>query len=266
MAKRDREKQEEFSFEDILDELQSSSNEIECGPYTIKELTMHHQRKNLTAGMEPVEAPLRLNKLFNEYIIENVTSTSDYGEIGDIVDVSERPYLINLLRKATLGSEYKEGEVVYMMYDVTDDDFNNIGEKSTSFECGSLVINLEYPSLNKDNRINDLLSDALKPFKNRRLTDDDYGKITDIYSLYEIIKYIFSIEKNGETIEFDTISIANRKKFIDRLPLRYIDIIGDFMKTVKDHEVKCFTAHNPEKETETVEMDINTLFSAKNSQ
>lgn len=262
MAKR--EKQEDFSFEDILDELQSNSNEIECGQYSVKELTMHHQRKNLTAGMEPVEAPLRLNKLFNEYIIENVTSTSNYGEIGDIVDVAERPYLINLLRKATIGTEYRDGENVYEMYEVTEDDFNNIGEKSMSFDCGSLVINLEYPSINKDNRVNEQLSNALNPFKNRRLTDDDYGQITDIYSLYEIIKYIFSIEKEGETIEFDTISIANRKKFIDRLPLRYVEKIGDFMRTVKAHEEKCFTAHNPEKESETVEMDINTLFSAKN--
>ena len=266
MAKREREKQEDFSFENILEELQSSSNEIECGSYSIKELTMHHQRKNLTAGMEPVEAPLRLNKLFNEYISENVTSTSDFGDICDIVDVSERPYLINLLRKATLGSEYKVNDVVYMMYDVTDDDFENIGNKTMSFDCGNLIINLEYPSLNKDNRVNEQLSNALSPYKNRRLTDDDYGSITDIYSLYEIMKYISSIEKEGNTIEFDTISIANRKKFIDRLPLRYIDIIGDFMKTVKDHEEKCFTAHNPEKETETVEMDINTLFSAKNTQ
>ena len=191
MAKR--EKQEDFSFEDILDELQSNSNEIECGQYSVKELTMHHQRKNLTAGMEPVEAPLRLNKLFNEYIIENVTSTSNYGEIGDIVDVAERPYLINLLRKATIGTEYRDGENVYEMYEVTEDDFNNIGEKSMSFDCGSLVINLEYPSINKDNRVNEQLSNALNPFKNRRLTDDDYGQITDIYSLYEIIKYIFSI-------------------------------------------------------------------------
>ena len=115
MARREKiEKEvEEFSFDDILEEIQSISKEIECGPYRVMELTMHHQRKNLTAGLEPVEAPIRTYKLFNEYIKENVTSTNSFGDIGDIVDVSERPFLINLIRLATLGEEYKINDKVY---------------------------------------------------------------------------------------------------------------------------------------------------------
>lgn len=261
---RRQEKQEEFSFEDILNEMQSNSNEIECGPYRVKELTMHHQRKNITAGLEPVESPLRSNRLFNEYIIENVDCIEEFGNTADLITVCERPYLINLLRKVTLGDIYKEDDKTYKIYEVKDSDFN-IEEKSMSFECGSMTIHLEYPSLSKDNKINTHLSDALNPYKGRRLNDDDYGHVGDIYTLYEILKYISSIEMGDNTIEFDTLSIANRKKFVDKLPLRYIEIIGNFMKKIKEHETKCFTAVNETDPTDTIEIDVASLFVGKNS-
>ena len=259
-----REKEEEFSFEDILNEMQSNSNEIECGPFRVKELTMHHQRKNITAGLEPVEAPLRSNRLFNEYIIENVECIEDFGSAADLITVCERPYLINLLRKVTLGDEYKEDGKTYKIYEVKDTDFN-IEEKSMSFECGSMTINLEYPTLSKDNKINNHLSDALNPYKGRRLNEDDYGHVGDIYTLYEILKYISSIEMGGSVIEFDTLSIANRKKFVDKLPLRFVEIIGNFMKQVKEHETKCFTAVNESDSSDTIEIDLTSLFVGKNS-
>lgn len=263
---RKQQKEEEFSFEDILEELQSITKEIECGSYRVKELTMHHQRKSLTAGMEPVEAPVRLNNLFSDYILENVELINDYGSIGDIVTIAERPYLINLLRKVTLGEEYIVDDKTYKMYEVTDKDFEEIGEGVTSFECGNLIVNLKYPTINEDKKINESLSNELTPYKNRRLNDNDYGNITVIYSLYEIMKYIDSIEINGNVTEFSTVSISNRKKFIDRLHLRYIELIGNFMAKVKSHEEKCFTAFNPEKEDDVVSMDASMLFSAKNTQ
>lgn len=262
MGKRD--KQEEFSFEDILNEMQSNSKEIECGPYRVKELTMHHQRKNITAGLEPVESPLRSNRLFNEYITENVDCIEEFGNPADLITVCERPYLINLLRKVTLGDTYKEGDKTYKIYEVKDTDFD-IEEKSTSFECGSMLIHLEFPTLAKDNRINTHLSDALNPYKGRRLNDDDYGHIGDIYTLYEILKYISAIEMGGNVIEFDTLSIANRKKFVDKLPLRFVEIIGAFMKRIKEHESKCFTAVNEADPTDSIEIDITSLFVGKNS-
>jgi hypothetical protein len=268
MAKKERQVEEEFSFDDILEEIASNSKELECGPYIVKELTMHHQRKNLTAGLEPVEAPLRTNKIFNEYICENVESTESMGDIADIIDVSERPYLINLLRKVTLGDEYKQeekdGEVTYRLYEVKDDDFN-IEEKTVSFECGSMTIHLEYPTITKDNKINDQLSIALGPFKRRTLKDEDYGNIADLYNLYEIMKYIAIIEKDGNEIEFDTLSISNKKKFIDKLPIRYIEQIGNFISKVKEHETKSFTAVNVSDPSDEIQIEAASLFSAKSA-
>ena len=264
MAKKDKHEEVEFSFEDILEEIGSISNEIECGPYRVKELTMHHQRKNLTAGLEPVEAPLRTNRIFNEYIKENVESTDSFGDICDIIDVSERPYLINLLRKATLGDEYKHDDKVYHLYEVTDKDFD-IDGKNQSFECGSMTVHLEFPSLTKDNKMNEQLSIALGPYKRRSLNDEDYGNIADIYNLYEIMKYVAVIEKDGNSIEFDTLSLSNRKKFIDKLPIRYIEKIGDFISQVKEHEKKCFTAINVSDKNDEIEVDASSIFSAKSA-
>lgn len=254
--------EEEFSFDDILEEIQSISNEIECGPYRVKELTMRHQRKNIAASMEPVEAPLRTIRLFNEYIRENVESNEAFGDICDIVDVSDRPYLVTLLRQVTFGNEYKVGDKIYHTYEVKDSDFEN-EEKTLSFNCGALTITLEYPSLTKDDAINEQLSNALTPFKKRKLNEDDYGKIGDIYSVHEIMKYIAIIEKDGREILFDTLSISNRKKFIDGLQLKYIEIISDFMSKIKEHETKCFTAYNPADKEDTIEIDLNSIFSAK---
>lgn len=254
--------EEEFSFDDILEEIESISNEIECGPFKVKELTMRHQRKNIAASMEPVEAPLRTVKLFNDYIRENVESVESLGNICDIVDVSERPYLVTLLRQATFGNEFRVGDKVYHTYDVKDFDFEN-DEKSLSFDCGALTITLEYPTLTKDDAINEQLSNALTPFKKRKLNEEDYGKIGDIYSIHEIMKYISVIEKDGREILFDTLSMANRKKFIDGLQLKYIEIISEFMSKVKEHETKCFTAYNPNDSSDTIEIDLNTFFSAK---
>lgn len=262
MARKGKPEVEEFSFDDILEEIESVSKEIECGPYRVTELTMQHQRKSYTTSLEPVEAPLRTYKLFNEYIRENVTPTESYGDVSDIVDVSERPYLINLLRVATLGREYKNGEKTYNLYEVTENDFN-IADKTMIFACGSMDIRLDYPSLSKEDRINDQLSTALGPFKKRNLNDEDYGKIADLYNLYEIMKYLTSVTKDGNEILFDNLSLNNKKKFIDKLPIRYVEIIGEFIAKVKEHETKCFTAVNIADVNDTIDVDLTSIFSAK---
>lgn len=113
----------------------------------------------------------------------------------------------------------------------------------------------------KDQSLNSQLLVELGGFK-KNLSDDDYGKVADLYHVYEIMKYITEIELNGNVFNFEKCPVNKKMKIINSLPQRVISEITDYMDRVKDLEQKALTAIN-DNDNSTIEVDLSSLFFTK---
>ena len=101
----------------------------------------------------------------------------------------------------------------------------------------------------------------LKSFK-KKLSDEEYGKVADLYQMYELIKYITEIEFNGAVFDFEKSPINKKMKIINSLPQRVTNQISDYIESVKEKEQIALTATNDET-NETIEMDMSSFFFTK---
>jgi hypothetical protein len=98
----------------------------------------------------------------------------------------------------------------------------------------------------------------------KKLNDDDYGKVADLYQIYELMKFITEIEFDGNVFDFEKSPVNKKMKILNSLPQRVISEITDYVESVKALEQKALTAVN-ELTNETIEVEMSTLFFAKNA-
>lgn len=253
----------ELDFESLLQELEGNSSKETKGGFEFKELTMQDQRKILNMGFNPIEIPVRMSNMYNEYIKGAVSIKDDVALVSRYVTVDIKPFLIVELRHVTLGDKYIDSETnaKYTLRKVLAQDFEKRIEPAI-IKFNDFIIRLEVPTLEKDTSINTQLLAELGKFKPNSIKDDDYGKIADIYQMYEIMKYVTEIEFKGNVFDFAMTAINKKTKIINSLPQRVIVEINDYIEIVKQNENLALTMVNDETQEEsTISMDA--LFYSK---
>lgn len=253
----------ELNFEALLSQLGEKTTTVTKGSYEFSELTMNDQRKILNISFNPIEIPAAISNIFNDYIKKAVkcNDITFNGDIMNYVTVDIKPFMIVQLRKLTLGDIYYDGNgTKYIIRDVEDSDLSSTIEPAI-IEFNDFILRLSVPTLTKDQHINTQLINELGSFK-KKLTDDEYGKIADLYQMYELIKYITEIELNGNVFDFEKCPINKKMKIINSLPQRVTNQISDYIDKVKDKETIALMATN-EETNETIEIDMNSFFFTK---
>lgn len=253
-------KKEGLTFDHILNELKNNSKESTKGGYTFRELTLQQQRKILGANFDAVEIPAKLANIYSEYIVDSIFSTEDMVDMEQEVTLETKPFFICELRRISLGEMYYDKGVAYEMYDVQPEDLIPKAQPRT-IEANKFKINIKVPTLNEDARYNSLLMHALAPYKKKRdINQINVGSVTDLYQVYELLKYIVSFEFNGDEYIFNRYSIQDRIKFINNLAQVTVNEIKDYIREyVKSGEEKALKCIN-HTTGDTITADINTLF------
>lgn len=246
-----------------MQELSENNDTVIKGSYTFHELTMKEQRKILNMGFNPIEIPARIENIFNEYIKVGVISNDSIADILDEVTIDLKPFMIVMLRNLTLGNLYVDSNdnKTYTLYDVTDEDLSNPIEPEI-IKFNNFIIRLEVPTLAKDSSVNGQLLVELGNFK-KNLTESDYGKVADLYQVYELMKYITEIELNGQVFNFERCPVNKKNKIINSLPQKVVGKINDYIEKVKIKEEKALTMVDSEGNTKVG--DISTLFFVRNA-
>ena len=254
----------ELNFESLLSQLEQNSRSVEKGKYKFTELTMNDQRKILNIGFNPIEIPVRISNIFNEFIRTSVEDAIDVTDVMQSITIDVKPFIIVQLRNLTLGDKYVDSSsnTSYTLYDVKEEDLESSIEP-TVIQFNNFILRLAVPTLAKDQNINNQLLLELGNFK-KKLNDEDYGKVADLYQIYELMKYITEIELDGNVFDFEKSPVNKKLKIINSLPQRVISEITDYVETVKDLETKALTATN-EITNESIEVEMSTLFFAKNA-
>lgn len=254
----------ELDFESLISGLEENSSTVTKGNLKFKELTMKEQRKILNMGFNPIEIPARIENIFNEYIKTGVELTDSMVDVAEEITIDIKPFVIVQLRTLTLGEKYVDSttEKAYTMYEVTEDDLANRIEPEI-IQFNDFIIRLAVPTIAKDTSVNSQLLVELGNFK-KKLTEDDYGKVADLYQVYELMKYITEIELNGNVFDFERCPVNKKNKIINSFPQKVIGQINEYIEKVKENETKASTIYEIGSDA-TSTVDMSTIFFVRNA-
>lgn len=252
-----------LNFESLLSQLEQNISTIKKGGYVFSELMMKDQRRILNMAFSPIEIPVRISNIYDDFICSNVQSDEDIIKSIELITLDVKPYVMVQLRQITLGDNYIDSNgKTYKIREVTDGDLSSKVEPKV-IEFNNFILRLAVPNLSKDKTINSQLLVELTNFK-KNLSDEDYGKIADLYTIYELLKYITEIELDGNVFDFEKCPVNKKIKIVNSLPQRVISEINDYIEEVKKHEEIALQALN-EETGESTTIDMTTLFFTKNA-
>ena len=249
-----------LTFDHLLQELKSNTKESSKGNYTFKELTLKQQREILGANFDAVEIPAKLANIYSEYLATSVMHNEDMVDMRTEITLETKPFFINELRSISLGKTYYEKGEGYEMYEVQPEDLIPKAKPKT-IDANKFKINIAVPTLQEDVRYNNLLINALGPYKKKKsINEVNVGSVTDLYQIYELLKYIVSFEFNGQTYIFSRYSIQDRIKFLNNLAQVTVNeiknYVREYVKAGEDRALKCVNSTTGN----SIQADINTLF------
>lgn len=250
----------ELNFESLLTKLSENITSVELGCYKINELKMSDQRKILNMNFNAIEIPARISKIFNEFISSSVSISSDYiQDVLSYITVDVKPFILAQIRILTLGDTYvdRKDKKVYTIDPITDDSVMKLIEPVT-INHNNMEITISVPTLKIDETINSSLLMELGKYK-KDISEEDYGKIADLYQLYEICKYISTITMGDKQFDFTNCPINKKIKIVNNLSPRVVSAINQYIEKSKENGENKITATNHET-NETIKLDVTTIF------
>lgn len=207
-----------------------------------KPVTMTQQKSLLKHAIDGPLGAISILKELNEIILANNTTSQPLKVIDK--------YLILLqLRKHSLGNMVNVNGKSYDLTELPNHDIFKTTKLTETIAHEGFIINLGIPSLQADTEYLTKILNAISKMG----SDNAKESITLMY-LYEIAKFITSIEIAGDVLLFDTISLNDRINIVEQLPLSINTKILSYINSVRDIENKLITFSD-----KTI-VPINTLF------
>ena len=248
------------SINTLIEDLQSEHKTKALGGFIFTELKLAQQRNLAKINFSEWELNARISNFHNKNIKESVVPENDVVPLGSYVTVAQKPFFINVLRTITLGNEIVKDNEKYTLYDVVDSDLTNELE-SIDIKRGKTTIHLRVPVLDVDTKYNGQLIQDLSKYKKTRVDQASEGElyaIFDLYRIYEIMKYIDSLEVSGSSYPFEEVSIADQKRILDSMSAGVIEEIEAYIKEVRNLEEKAYTAIS--KTGQTIHVSQTDMF------
>lgn len=196
----------------------SLSKSIDCEPLTFKQ-----QKDIISTITDGIVGPLKFQKILNDVIIENTESKE--------LKITDKTLIILQLRRESVGTKVKTKDGEHDILDEVIDNVKNIKPTYTKTITGAVTVELEVPTLIQDNQVISVCVDTVK-----RESEKDIGKsLGDIYT-YEIVKYVKSVSLGEDVVNFQEISVRDRVKIVDNLPLSINKEIIKFIQDNKNQE------------------------------
>jgi hypothetical protein len=194
----------------------STGDSVKC-----KKISFKQQKNIMSTVTEGTSGILRFQKILNDIIMEN-TDTNDWLVIDKI------PVLMKM-RIESLGSVLKHGSGDI---DLNTLKFENKKDVKTTTKIDNVVgATLKIPTLTEENKI---LNYAIDITKNSK--ESDVGRdITNIFT-FEIVKFIDTIDFDGQTLKFDSLPVKDRILVVENLPISLNKEIVKYIESVKEIE------------------------------
>ena len=151
-----------------------------------------------------------------------------------------------------MGSSIKIKDKEHDVLNDVVEKFKKLKHNLTKKITGNVGIELEVPTLISENQVISTCVDILK-----KDADKDVGKsLSEIYT-YEITKYIKSLNVGEDVVQFSDISVRDRVKIVNNLPLSINKQIVEFIQDIKEKETDILKV---EIDGEVHQIDIDITF------
>ena len=228
---------QEISSKKIPVDYLSTGKSGESTPLSFK------QQKDLISTIADGPAgALRFQKILNQIVLDNT---------GDsLLRSIDRLPIILKLRSFAIGDTVKVGDGEAKIQTILDKITKKTKIKQSAMILGDIQVSVEVPLLTYENQIIQATIDTLKK------DGDELSKsIGNIYT-YEIIKYVKSLQFGEDFINFSEISIKDKVKVIDSLPITLNKKIIDFIQDIKKIENEWMTVE-VNGESKSIEIDVS---------
>tara|TARA_R110001583_G_scaffold11403_5_gene51642 strand:- start:9538 stop:10266 length:729 start_codon:yes stop_codon:yes gene_type:complete len=195
-----------------------------------KPLNLKQQKDLISSMLDGIKGTLDFSKTLNRIIIDNTGIT-------DLKIYDKLPFIVSM-RKHALGNRAGSVELQSVIDNIKNIPFNI--KDTTTVKKGGIQLVLTVPTLRQENIL--LTKCEQEIDQDQELAKDGVGKLY----IYEIIKYIDSIQIDDDVLEMDDIRINERIKLVERLPLTMYSKISDFIESVNRYNSDVLTVDETE--------------------
>ena len=182
----------------------------------VKPLNLKQQKDLISSVLDGLKGTLDFSKTLNTIILDN-------SGIGDLRLYDKLPFII-AMRKDALGSKVGDIELQQVTNNVKSIPFDIKDSKTIKHD--NLKINLKIPTLRQENI---LLSKCEQDIS---AEDDQLKEGVGLLYLFELVKYIDSLEIDDDILEMSEIRINERIKLVEKLPLHVYTEMSEFIEAI----------------------------------
>ena len=207
-----------------------------------KALSVKQHKDIVKAMLGGMEGTILTSKIFNDIITENSSEKLEFKYY-------DRSKILVDIRQQSVGNKVKIDDVDYLLTDLPE--FKLFTKPEAKFVYKGIGVVVNVPNLDIDSAITEKsIIDITK------ISSDDkkVGESINLLLTYEIMKFIQTIEIEGNLLTFSELGTYDKKNIIENLPLKLNNDILEYITEYKELEQEQFTY------SDGVKLEINGSF------
>lgn len=196
---------------------------------SFKALSVKQHKDVVKTVMNGVEGSILVTKIFNDIVKENSLQSIDFK-------LYDRNKILVDMRRQSVGSKVTINDTEYTLDDLPEYKFTF--NDSEEFAYKGIKIQAQIPTLELDSKITEKSVVEIT-----RLTNDDkkVGSSINILLIYELMKFIQTVQIEDNIINFNELGTYDKKNIIENLPLKLNNDILEYITAYKEYEQELFT-------------------------
>lgn len=214
------------NFNEILNQVKDLKKEITFfSPLKNKEFKIYPL--SLKQQKDIIENTLSstLSLLFFNNCIFNIIKENFSGNVKDL-DTVDR-VSISLALRVKISDTYKDGDNEYILSELVENNKQEIIFEPKEVTSGDFIFKLRNPSLELDNKINNII---LRKYKNKKIDENNINNVVSDLYIYELVKFIDELILGDNIIKVED-NINNTIEILNEIDS---DIFKDVFKYIND--------------------------------
>lgn len=196
---------------------------------SFKVLSVKQHRDIIKTVVDGVEGSVLISKVFNDIVKENSLKEINFK-------LYDRNKILVDMRKAVLGDKVTINNTQYSLDSLPTYAFSP--EETKDFEYNGIKVEVEIPTLEVDSKITEKSVLEISKFS---AEDNKVGNSINVLLVYELMKFIKTIELQDSILEFGELNTYDKKTIVENLPIKLNNMILEFIAKYKEQEQEFYT-------------------------
>tara|TARA_R100001015_G_C4633218_1_gene197867 strand:+ start:840 stop:1568 length:729 start_codon:yes stop_codon:yes gene_type:complete len=222
------------SFLTKLDKLNENTIEVYLPSLkkkvSTKPLNLKQQKDLISSVLDGLKGTLDFSRTLNKIIIQN-------SGISDLKIYDKIPFIVTM-RKNALGNKTSTVNLDKVIENFKKVPFKLKDEALVKFD--NLKLTLKVPTLREENSILTKCEQDISTEQDQ--LKDGVGKLY----IYELLKYIQSVQVDDDIIDLSDVKISERVKLVEKLPLSVYTEVSSFIEDINKYNSDLLTVDEEE--------------------